>query len=210
VQVDGASDELVRHRRRTALIGAVLVVPFAAVDYLQATSNENLVAALLARAVWVASLLIGAALLSRRPPLVREASTLMAAATAAASITLVGVTGGTESGYFGFLLTLALCMVVLLPGQIVAATASGGAGIVAGALFLVDSGAAPLEIVRWVGTGAGVSALAVYGTHVGGVLIRRELAAARSRAESAASISARSTGSVDWISVRTKERFAFT
>ncbi len=166
----------IRHQRRTALLGALLVLPFAALDVMDARSGAALALALGARASWALALLVGVALLSRPSPRFGAAAVLMAGANAAA-------TGGARSGYLPFLLTLGLCMVILLPGHVMAALASGAAGIVAGASFLAAGGTPTADILRWAGTGVALAGLAVYGTHVGGIILRRELDRAREAAE---------------------------
>jgi signal transduction histidine kinase len=177
-----------RHLRRTALLGATLVVPFAFLDLTQGGPPAHLAVALAARLAWSLCLLAGAALLAPPRPRPRTAATLMSAGTVGASLVIVAATGGTQSGYFAFLLSLPFCMAVLLPGHLLPAMASGAVGVAGGALLLAGAGAAPIEIARWVGTGGAASILAVYATHLGGRLLRRELDAARSRAEAAAAL----------------------
>lgn len=144
--------------------------------------------ALAARAAWIVVLLGGVALLSRQPPRPRAAASLMAGGSCAALVVVVSATGGTQSGYFGFLLALPFCMLVLLPGQLAPAVTCGGVGIAAGALMLSGAGAPAVEIARWTGTGLAASALAAYATHVGGSLIQRMLQAASARAETLAAL----------------------
>jgi signal transduction histidine kinase len=187
---DGLTAALAAHQRRTALLGAVLVSPFAVLDALQPASTAATAVALLARLAWVVSLVAGAALLSGDAPRPKLAGALMSATTAAAVIVIVAATGGPRSGYFAFLLALPFCILVLLPGQLVAASASGVGGVLAGALMLAHEGAPGPDLVRWAGTGCAATALAVYATHVGGALLARELALARTRSDALAALAA--------------------
>ncbi|HEY6004345.1 MAG TPA: hypothetical protein VIV57_15825, partial [Anaeromyxobacter sp.] len=171
----------IQHQRRTALLGAALVAPFALADLTQDGSGRSVAILLAARAAWIVALLLGARLLSARVPRAGLSAFVMSGATAAAVLVIVTCSGGTRSGYFAFLLALPFCMLVLLPGHLFAAITSGGIGIAAGALMLAEAGAPALEVVRWAGTGFGSSILAAYATHVSGLLIQRELDAARAR-----------------------------
>jgi signal transduction histidine kinase len=188
VTAPGVSPVQIRHQRRTALLCALLVAPFALLDVAQATSPSQLAVVLLARLAWTLSLLGGAALLGGTTPRPAAAAGLMGATTAGAVLVIVAATGGPRGGYFAFLLLMPLCMQVLLPGHLLAATASGVAGIAAGGLMLWGAGTGAFEIVRWVGTGVAGGAIAAYASHAGGALFRRELAAARASAEAAAAL----------------------
>jgi signal transduction histidine kinase len=180
----------IQHQRRTALLGAALVAPFALADLTQGGSGRSVGFLLAARAAWIVALLLGARLLSARVPRAGLSAFVMSGATAAAVLVIVAGSGGTRSGYFAFLLALPFCMLVLLPGHLFAAITSGGVGIAAGALMLADAGAPLLEVVRWTGTGFGSSILAAYATHMSGLLIQRELDGARARSETVAALAA--------------------
>jgi signal transduction histidine kinase len=180
---------MVRHQRRVALIGAALVTPFALVDVAEGGATPATFVALAARALWVTGLLYGARLLSGPAPRVRLASGVMTAATAGCVVVLAAATGASRSGYFAFLLTFPFCSLVILPGHLSAAVASGVAGAAAGGLMLAHDGASAVAVARWVGMGAGLTAIAVYATWAGGALVRRELDAARARSEALAALS---------------------
>jgi signal transduction histidine kinase len=184
------SAEQIQHLRRTASLGAALLAPFGLLDLAQDGSAGSVTTALAARSAWIVALLVGVALLSLRRPRPRAAAAIMSGGTALALVVVVAATGRTQSGYFGFLLALPFCMLVLLPGHLVAALASGGLGVAAGALMLADAGTPAIDIARWMGTGIASSALAVYASHLEGVLIARVLQASSARAEALAALAA--------------------
>jgi signal transduction histidine kinase len=188
VQLLGLSAEMVRHQRRVALIGAALVVPFAAADLAEGGVTAATGVALAARLLWVAGLLCGAWLLAGPAPRVGAASVVMPGATAACVVVLVAATGGSRSGYFAFLLALPFCTLVIVPGLLSAAVASGVVAAAAGGLILAHDGASAIAVSRWVAMAAGLSAIAVYATYVGGALVRRELDSARARSDAVAAL----------------------
>jgi signal transduction histidine kinase len=186
--VDPFPPELLHHQRRTAVVGAALVLLFAFVDLAQDGPVRLIALALAARVAWAACLVTGAALLAARPPRVRPAATVIVAGSTLAAVVLVATTGAERGGYFPFLQGLPLAIAVLLPGNVVAAALSGLAGTTASTLLLGVAAAPAIEILRAALAGLMFTGLAAYGTHVVGELFRTELAAARARADTLAAL----------------------
>ena len=176
------AEDVRRHRRTVALLGATLLTPFFALDAYAPPGFRGWL--VLVRAGWIASLLLGARLLrpgSRAGERLPEV--LLAGSSTLATLAVVGLTGGTTSGFFGFLFALPFCLALLLPGGVLAAALAAAGTLGGGTAYLVAAGTPAVELARWLATATVVSILAAYSTRASRTALRRRIEAERARAE---------------------------
>lgn len=132
------------HRRSTLLLAAALLVPLTLLVLRHPSPSAPLAWSVAAGAV-----LLGAALLSRRPRWATPAYYVAATASAIASVGIVMGTGGTTGPRFGFLLALPPIVLVVVP-ELPWASALTGAVTVAGSLLLMArEGRGGWVMVEW-------------------------------------------------------------
>jgi signal transduction histidine kinase len=175
-------EAVLRYRRRTLLLGAVLVASSYAIDVLQPRLREVAIV----RALWIAAILAcAAAQRVDRPRLATIASFLGAFATGIAVVAIVALNGGTASIYAGMLIATPFAVLVALfelPG---AAALSGALCVLGGAAIRIHEGQPWSQIVSWLNLSIVMTALATWGTIAARRAWRIEVAGERARREAA-------------------------
>jgi two-component system, NtrC family, sensor kinase len=177
------------HRRTVSMLGVVLVAAFAVFDAATMPGDPTLL--LTVRVAWIAALL-GSWWLVRPGSTAgaRWPEALCTIGSTSAALLAVALTGGPNSGYFGFLFALPFCIAVLLPGALWGAATAGVVTTAGGAAFLVAAHTPPLEIVRWVATALGMAILATYATVASRRVFAARLNVERARAQLAEELAA--------------------
>lgn len=178
-------EQIIRHQRRTFVLGAGLVAACYLIDLVQ--PNAPITMAI--RTVWVAGILVGAWL--QRPERPREArlgAHLAAAATGLGVLLIVALTGGTHSVFSGMLLATPFAVLVAIPAYPSSAALSGAALLVGGAVLRAQEGQPATDVASWIVVSAVMSTLATYGTVASRRLWWRELQVERERAEALAGL----------------------
>lgn len=178
-------EQIIRHQRRTFLLGAALVAACYLIDLVQPNVALNMAI----RTCWVAAILVGAWL--QRPDRPRGAmfgSHLAAAATGICVLLIVTFTGGTHSVFSGMLLATPFAVLVAIPAYPSSAALTGASLLGGGALLRIWEGQGPADVASWIVVSAVMSTLATYGTVASRRLWWRELQVERERAEALAGL----------------------
>ncbi len=178
-------EQIIRHQRRTFVLGAALVAACYLIDLVQ----PNTPVTMATRTVWVAAILVGAWL--QRPERPRQAQLgahLAAAATGLGVLLVVALTGGTHSVFAGMLLATPFAVLVAIPAYPSSAALTGAALLVGGAVLRAGEGQPATDVASWVVVSAVMSTLATYGTVASRRLWWRELQVERERAEAQAGL----------------------
>jgi signal transduction histidine kinase len=178
-------EQLIRHQRRTFLLGAGLVAACYLIDLVQ----PNVLLNMSIRTVWVLAILVGAWL--QRPERPRGANLgahLAAGATGLAVLAIVALSGGTQSVFSGMLLATPFAVLVAIPAYPSSAALTGAALLGGGAVLRVAEGQPLADIFSWILVSAVMSTLATYGTVAARRLWWKELQVERERAEALAGL----------------------
>lgn len=176
---------LIRHQRRTFLLGAALVAACYLIDLVQPNVALNMAI----RTCWVAAILVGAWLQRpERPAGAMLGSHLAAAATGVCVLAIVALTGGTRSVFSGMLLATPFAVLVAIPAYPSSAALTGAALLGGGALLRIWEGQGPTEVASWIVVSAVMSTLATYGTVASRRLWWRELQVERERSDALAGL----------------------
>jgi signal transduction histidine kinase len=178
-------EQIIRHQRRTFLLGAGLVAACYLIDLVQPNVALNMAV----RTCWVAAILLGAWL--QRPG--RPAGAMLGAHVAAAAtgicvLLIVTYTGGTHSVFSGMLLATPFAVLVAIPAFPSSAALTGAALLGGGALLRVWEGQAATDVVSWIVVSAVMATLATYGTVASRRLWSLELQVERERTEALAGL----------------------
>jgi signal transduction histidine kinase len=176
--VEAGTVMLLAYRRRTFRFGAALIAACYVIDLLQPRFAEVAVV----RALWVAAVLVGAALQRPdRPRLATGASHASSLASAAAVVAIVALDGGTGSIYAGMLLATPFAMLVAMVELPVAAAINGAICVLGGAAMRAWEGQPWTQIGAWLLLSTVMSALATWGTLAARTAFRIEMSAERAR-----------------------------
>ena len=176
--VEAGTVMLLAYRRRTFRFGAALIAACYVIDLLQPRFAEVAVV----RALWVAAVLVGAALQRPdRPRLATGASHASSLVSAAAVVAIVALDGGTGSIYAGMLLATPFAMLVAMVELPVAAAINGAICVLGGAAMRAWEGQPWTQIGAWLLLSTVMSALATWGTLAARTAFRIEMSAERAR-----------------------------
>jgi signal transduction histidine kinase len=167
-----------RRRRAAMLAVALAMVPFVVVDF---TLPPPGVLGLVGSA-WTLHVLVGALLQHEAHPRWCAAGVLVATvASAACSVTMIALTGGTTSPLFALLMALAPCIALFFPELPGMALGSAMVAVAAGVAIRVGEGRDALDVGYWGALATAVAGLAVYAAALGRRQAERELALERDR-----------------------------
>jgi two-component system NtrC family sensor kinase len=178
-------EQIIRHQRRTFLLGAALVAACYLIDLVQPNVALNMAI----RTLWVVAILAGAWL--QRPEHPRGAylgAHLAAEATGLAVLGIVALSGGTRSVFSGMLLATPFIVLVAIPAFPASAALTGAALLGGGAVLRVTEGQPATDVASWIVVSAVMSTLATYGTVAARRLWWRELQVERERTEALAGL----------------------
>jgi len=178
-------EQIIRHQRRTFLLGAALVAACYLIDLVQ----PNAALTMATRTGWVACLLVGAWLQRPERPLgAMLGSHLAAAATGVCVLVIVALTGGTRSVFSGMLLATPFAVLVAIPAYPSSAALTGAALLGGGVLLRGWEGQAATDVASWAIVSAAMTTLATYGTVASRRLWWREIQVERERTEALAGL----------------------
>lgn len=178
-------EQIIRHQRRTFLLGAGLVAACYLIDLVQPNVALNMAV----RTLWVAAILVGAWLQRpERPGGAMLGAHVAAAATGVCVLLVVAFTGGTHSVFSGMLLATPFAVLVAIPAYPSSAALTGAALLGGGALLRVWEGQGATDVASWMVVSAVMSTLATYGTVASRRLWWLELQVERERTEALAGL----------------------
>lgn len=166
-------------RRRAGMLAVTLaMVPFVVVDF----TMPPLGVLGLVGTGWTLLVLLGALLQHEAHPRWCAGGVLIATvASAAGTVTMIALTGGTISPLFALLMALAPCIALFFPELPGMALGSAVIAVAAGVAIRIGEGRGALDVGYWGALATAVAGLAVYAAALGRRQAERELALERDR-----------------------------